>query len=124
MEIFKKERVPLEEFEVHEVEGDGGCLFRCLANGLFHSFGQDLQEIKKRFKLIKGYRKNFLENYLDIRDCLMADDYVLDDEIEEEIAKEIQYLIVKFIKRHPEIKVSKFLPSYQNVLEEDTLPGK
>jgi len=121
MELFKKERISLEEFEVHEVEGDGGCLFRCLANGLFHSFGQDLQEIKKRFKLIKGYRKNFLENYLEIRDCLMADDYVLDDEIEEEIAKEIQYLIVKFIKRHPEIKVSKFLPSYQDVLEEDTL---
>lgn len=121
MEKFKEERVRINNFEVHEVEGDGGCLFRCLANGLFHSLNQDLREIKRKFKLVKGYRKDFLENYLDIRDCLMVKDYVLDDEIEEEIAKELQYLILEFIRRNPNLKVSKFLPSYQGILEEDNL---
>ena len=117
MELFKEERVSLKNFEVHEVEGDGGCLFRCLANGLFHSSNQDLLEIKKKMNV----SKNFLDNFMDIRDCLTVEGYVLDDEIEEEIAKELQKIILKFIRNNSKINVSKYLPSYHGILEKDNL---
>lgn len=106
----------MSNFEVHEVKGDGACLYRSLSNGLFHLLDKDLNKVKQIFKKSKYFRNgSFLNEYLDIVECFQHDDYVLDDDIEDEIAIELQKLIFYFIKHNKNFNISKYLPSYSEI---------
>ena len=93
-------------YTIKEVHSDGACLYRCLSNAIFINNSKDLNKVKELFEGI-GYFEgdNFLGEYLDIAECFTAEDYNLDDEIEEEIARALQLIILNYVKNHAKDKI-------------------
>lgn len=103
---FMNERIPCCHYRVKEVEGDGACLFRSLGNAIFEKYEKNLKKVANEFEKT-GYFENdkFLREYFDIAECFEDEDYVLDDDIEEEIARGLQKLIVLFISKNSKMKI-------------------
>lgn len=103
---FISERESTKNYIVKDVKGDGACLFRCLSNALFILSGNDLFKVKEIIDKT-GYFNypNFLKEYLDIAECLMTDDYELDEDVEEEIARGIQSTIVNYVRSNSKLKI-------------------
>jgi len=109
IELFRSERIPIKNFEFLEVSADGACLFRCLSIWLFYSSKQDLQDVKRKFLATEYFREDitlFLSDYDDIADCLTDPDYILDDDVEGDIARGVQQVIVNFIRANPKINIA------------------
>lgn len=110
MEILRKEfyeeRILISNFRVKEVKGDGACLYRCLSNCIFNGSLKNLKEIKSKF-ISTGYfnNKKFLSDYMDIYKCFTGDDYELDDDLEEDIARGLQLLILNYVKKNRKKKI-------------------
>jgi len=104
--LFLEERYLLSNYKLREVDGDGACLFRCLSNAIFIKSKRDLNIMIEKFNKT-GYFNNpkFLDDYIEIADCFTADDYVLDNDLEEEIARGIQLMILNFIKANSKMKI-------------------
>lgn len=106
LENFKRDRVSIRKFILIEVNGDGACLYRCLSNGLFRNFGNDLKILRDKF-LTTGYfeEDNFLEDYMDIFECFKGNDYLLDDDLEGDIARGLQRLILNYVRINGKKKI-------------------
>jgi len=105
LEKFMIDRENSFDYFLREVEGDGACLFRCLSNAIFIHSGKDLRILIEKFEKT-GYFKmdNFLKDYIDLADCFTAPDYLLDNDIEEQIARGLQKLILEYVKKNAKIK--------------------
>ena len=95
---FAKERTLVNTDNIEEVEADGACLFRSLSRGLFYACGRDLERLHKMFESTGYMPDRFLADYMDIAECFMSDDYVLDTDMEEQISRGLQKVILQFIK--------------------------
>ena len=106
LDKFVGERERCEDYELVEIEGDGACLYRCFANAIFLNCGRDLNKLVKKFKRT-GYfdDKCFLGDYIDISDCFMAEDYRLDVDLEGDIARGLQRMILNYVKKNSGRKV-------------------
>lgn len=94
-----------KEVEVIEVNGDGACLFRCLSHIIFKDCSNDLKLLRERFRGLGYNIDDFLVDYLDISECFIYDDYKLDNELEEELARAIQLLILDYVKKNAKEKI-------------------
>ena len=103
MEEFKEGRIPANQFLQSNVEADGACLFRSVANAIFHICGNDLETLFERFEaseyyqmLPKAVKDGFLLEYRKLFENFSDPDEFLDDEIETEVAIILQKMAVRY----------------------------
>jgi len=116
MQSFEAERIPISNFRVYDIEPDGACLFRSLSNGLFFNCNQNIIILKQRFKdtgYFSNEYKDFLKDYVDIAECFEDQDSKLDDDVEADIARGLQQVILNFVKKNPDYEVSEKMPISQ-----------
>jgi len=103
---FTNERELASNYTVIDVEGDGACLFRCLSNCIFINSSRDLNLVIEKFEETGCFDyPNFLDDFIEIADCFTADDYVLDNDLEEQIARGIQSMILNYVRKNAKMKV-------------------
>lgn len=104
---FISQRIPMNLIDLFEISADGACLFRSLSSGLFYHCQKNLINLIDLFKKTKYLdNENFLNDYLDIAECLESNDYILDTDLEENIAKQLQKTILNFIKNNEKLDIS------------------
>lgn len=103
---FISDRIPVSNFKIVEVEGDGACLFRCLSNAIFKKCNNNINLVIEIFQKTGFHNNpNFLKDYLDISECFTSEEYQLDSDLEEEISRAIQLIIVNYVRENSNMKI-------------------
>jgi len=108
------ELISLNDFILYEVKPDGACLFRSLSNALYLNSDKNIGNLKLKF-LESGYFNDEYADFLkdfdnDIIECFInQDNDCLEDELEEEIARGLQKIILNYIGRNADIDVNSIL---------------
>jgi hypothetical protein len=110
---FQRSRITSTQFSPSNVEPDGACLFRSMANALFNISGNDLETLFKLIEKSKYYqmlpseiKDGFLKDYCEIFECYSDPDAFLDQDIETEIAMILQKMVVKYAITNSQVDVS------------------
>ena len=110
---FQRSRIASTQFSASNVEPDGACLFRSMANALFNISDNDLETLFKLIEKSKYYqmlsnevKDGFLKDYCEIFECYSDPDAFLDKDIETEIAIILQKMAVKYAITNSQLDVS------------------
>lgn len=119
---FEEDRLNVDVDTIQEVEPDGACLFRSLSRGLFYHLENDLDALHKQFSQ-SGYfneeKDDFLKDFLEISECFKTNDFQMETDLEEEIAKGLQSIIYNFIHKNHQINIAKILN--QNARDDEVM---
>lgn len=107
---FEDERLKVAVEDIQEVEPDGACLFRSLSRGLFYLLDNDLDILKEKFVESQYFDdEDFLKDFMEISECFKTEDFQMETDLEEDIAKGLQTIICNFIEKNKQLDISKIL---------------
>ena len=119
---FQEDRIPSAHFQQSEVEADGACLFRSVANALFCICGNDLSSFielmrnNEYFQMLpKQIKDTFLNEYSEIMDNFNDKSSFLDVDIETDIAIILQKMAVKYAISKSNIDVTEHLDGIEAI---------